>query len=245
MFLFCQGASYTLPDGSLQNTSGVYVSHLPNAAGCDSVITTTLNVTNTLSSSATVYICPGSSHTLPDGVVQNAPGIYTSTIPSSSGCDSVITTTINYSSGLNITANANQPLCFGEKGNVALNVSGGQAPYSFGGGATSNLNPGTYTYYVTDNTGCTDTVNATIISPPSALIISATPTQIQCYGMRGSVALNATGGTTPYTFSGDSTNNLIAGVYHYSVMDNNGFPVCNCRNNKHITFTNCRIYREI
>ena len=91
-----------------------------------------------------LYFCLVSSLTLPDGVVQNAPGISTPTIPSSSGCDSVITTTINYSSGLNITANANQPLCFWlKKGNVALNVSGGQAPYSFGGGATSNLNPGT------------------------------------------------------------------------------------------------------
>ena len=52
----CQGSSHTLPDGSSQNTTGVYVSHIANAAGCDSTITTTLTVIPNSSSSASVSI---------------------------------------------------------------------------------------------------------------------------------------------------------------------------------------------
>ena len=41
-------------------------SHIPNAAGCDSTITTTLTVIPNSSSSASVSICQGTLHTLPD-----------------------------------------------------------------------------------------------------------------------------------------------------------------------------------
>ncbi len=51
---------------------------------------------------------------------------------------------------------------------------------------------------------------------------TATPTQPLCFGDFGSVALNASGGTTPYTFGGDATSNLAPGTYNYTVVDNVG-----------------------
>src|SRR4029079_12505499 len=42
----CQ-SSYTLPDGVIVTSSGTYTSVLKNAAGCDSIITTTLNLSTT------------------------------------------------------------------------------------------------------------------------------------------------------------------------------------------------------
>src|SRR5207253_5178252 len=89
----CNGSSYTLPEGTSQNTSGVYVSHITNAAGCDSAITTTLTVIANSSSSASASICNGSSFTLPDGTSQSTTGVYILHIPNAAGCDSAITTT--------------------------------------------------------------------------------------------------------------------------------------------------------
>ena len=77
-----------------QNITGVYVSHIPNGAGCDSTITATLTVIPNSTSSASVSICLGSSHTLPDGSSQNTTGVYVSHLPNAAGCDSTITTTL-------------------------------------------------------------------------------------------------------------------------------------------------------
>ena len=40
----CDGATHTLPDGATATVTGVYTSHIANAAGCDSTITTNLTV---------------------------------------------------------------------------------------------------------------------------------------------------------------------------------------------------------
>lgn len=40
----CDGDSYTLPGGTVVNTTGTYVDSLSSSSGCDSVITTNLNV---------------------------------------------------------------------------------------------------------------------------------------------------------------------------------------------------------
>ena len=47
-----------------------------------------------------------------------------------------------------------------------------------------------------------------------------------CNGQTGSIALNATGGTTPYTYSGlnPATSGLSAGSYTYNLTDANGCP---------------------
>jgi hypothetical protein len=102
----CDGLTYILPDGSSQNTSGVYVSHISNAAGCDSAITTTLNVIPNTSSSMHVSICQGSSHILPNGVTVNTAGNYVTVIPNSQGCDSTISTTLTIISNTTNLVNA-------------------------------------------------------------------------------------------------------------------------------------------
>ncbi|WP_333667244.1 T9SS type A sorting domain-containing protein, partial [Flavobacterium sp.] len=51
-----------------------------------------------------------------------------------------------------------------------------------------------------------------------------TPTQINCFGGTGSVALSTTGGTAPYTYAvnNPATAGLTAGTYTYSVTDAKG-----------------------
>jgi hypothetical protein len=82
--------SLTSPGGGLVWTeSGIYQDIIPNAQGCDSVIT--INLTILHSTSATMSATACDAYTLPDGEVVTAPGTYISVVPNAAGCDSVIT----------------------------------------------------------------------------------------------------------------------------------------------------------
>jgi gliding motility-associated-like protein len=99
--------------------------------------------------------------------------------------------------------------------------SDGLAPFTYGGDATTGLVAGTYTYTVTDANGCTATTTATINAAPAAITLTATPTQIVCFGGLGSVVLSSDG-LAPFTYGGDATTGLVAGTYTYTVTDANG-----------------------
>src|SRR5205823_1950379 len=77
-----------------------------------------------------------------------APGDYTYTATDANGCFTKHTVTINAApSVITFTATPNQPNCFGEKGSVTLSTpTGGTGTITFDGTATTNLDPGEYTY---------------------------------------------------------------------------------------------------
>ncbi|MBK6987457.1 MAG: hypothetical protein IPH33_03965 [Bacteroidetes bacterium] len=77
-----------------QQPIGVYTSHIANAAGCDSTITTNLTVIPNTTSTQTLSICDGATLTLPDGATATVTGTYTSHIANAAGCDSTITTNL-------------------------------------------------------------------------------------------------------------------------------------------------------
>ncbi|WP_333600546.1 SdrD B-like domain-containing protein, partial [Flavobacterium sp.] len=81
-----------------------------------------------------------------------------------------------------LTATPTQINCFGGTGSVALSTTGGTAPYTYAvnNPATAGLTAGTYTYSVTDAKGCSAQAEATINAAPSQVVLSATPTQINC-----------------------------------------------------------------
>src|SRR5205823_3465251 len=101
----CAGSNFVLPDGVSHNTSRTYVSHIPNAQGCDSTITTNLTVLANTSITANVSICAGSNYVLPDGVSQSTSGTYISHMPNAQGCDSTITTNLAVIANTSSTAN--------------------------------------------------------------------------------------------------------------------------------------------
>ncbi len=80
---------YTSPSGKLWTTSGVYNDTIPNAAGCDSVMT--INLTILSETQSTIFETPCDSFTSPSGMVLTTSGIYIDTIPNAAGCDSIIT----------------------------------------------------------------------------------------------------------------------------------------------------------
>ncbi len=205
----CNGTSYSLPDGAIATSAGVYTSHILNAGGCDSTITTTITVLPTSSSSATISICSGNNYTLPDGNVVSTSGTYQSTVSNSSGCDSVITTILNVIT--NSTSTRNFTICAGDP--VSLPDNSTVYPIVTGNYVTTLAN-GNYL-------GC-DSVITTHVTVKSLPTLVTNISQIRCFGGTASVALTPTGGLPPYVSNSQSSTGLTQGDYLYTITDANG-----------------------
>lgn len=81
-------------EGGWQNTTGFYTDSLLSINGCDSLIRTDLSVLNGITSSDAQTICAGDS-LLIHGTYWSTAGIYFDTLPSQSGCDSIISFTLS------------------------------------------------------------------------------------------------------------------------------------------------------
>ncbi|WP_345077111.1 Ig-like domain-containing protein, partial [Nemorincola caseinilytica] len=218
--------------------SAIAAAHTVNATfeeNCDPVtITSAAAVTNVNCYGATTgRIVPNVSGSTPftwawsngatTASLTNVPaGAYTYTV--SNGCGSVTgTATISQpAAALTLSTTVTNVLCNGgSTGSVSVTATGGTSPYTGTGNFTGKA-AGPYSYTVTDNKGCTSNVSGTITQPAAALVASKTITDVNCFGeSNGSVLVSATGGTTPYTGTGNFTD-LSAGSFSYTVTDNNG-----------------------
>ncbi len=97
----CQGESYTLPSGLVVNTGGVYRDTLLTNNNCDSITNTTLIVNPTYIINISDTVCQGQGYELPRGEVVFIDSIYTDTLMTEAGCDSIIIVDLSVdSSGL-------------------------------------------------------------------------------------------------------------------------------------------------
>jgi hypothetical protein len=163
-----------------------------------------------------------------------AAGTYTAVITDTNGCEINASVTIENPESLELETVINNVTCYeANDGSITITPTNGTEPYTilWTGGNTSftrdNLAAGTYTAVITDASGCTSNVSATI-TQPTALASSNAITNAGCSGATGSVTVTATGGTGPYTilWSNESTDftltNLAAGTYTATITDANG-----------------------
>lgn len=208
----CDDETFTLPDGTVVNTTGVYPVTLTTAAGCDSTINTTLFVHPTYAITQNPIICDDATYTLPDGLVVNTTGVYISNLLTTKGCDSIITTNLIVNPTYDIIQNPE--ICIGET-------------YTLDDGSTTTTG-GTWVYPYTTINGCDSviTINLTVNPLP---VISWPIDDIYCLE-QGTILMEATppGGT--YSGPGISGPNFVtatAGVggpytLTYEVTDANG-----------------------
>jgi gliding motility-associated-like protein len=96
----CPGQSFTLPWGKAVNTPGTYRDTVFSVWGCDSMIRIIqLSTITAVKQNTTASICAGQLYSLPWGSVASTSGIYSDTIKSTGGCDSMIQT-------VNLTVNS-------------------------------------------------------------------------------------------------------------------------------------------
>lgn len=82
--------SYTSPSGNqVWTASGTYLDTIPNAAGCDSIITASITILQPTQSTLSDTAC--TSYLSPAGNTYTSSGTYTDVIQNQAGCDSTIT----------------------------------------------------------------------------------------------------------------------------------------------------------
>ena len=179
---------------------------------------------------------------------------YTVSITDANGCSISNSTTISQPSVVSSSLTFTNVNCHGgNDGSINLSVSGGNAPYSYTWVNAANQNiavtqdllqipADTFTVTITDGNGCVSTMNQVISEPELPLSSTSTVINILCFGnSTGAIAINAAGGTIPYTFnwlSGQNTStisNLSAGTYSFTITDFNG---CNLSGNLNVTQPN-------
>ncbi|MCB0398004.1 MAG: SprB repeat-containing protein, partial [Flavobacteriales bacterium] len=127
-------------------------------------------------------------------------------------------------------------------GGASVSVTGGTPSYSYSwvDDATSTqvstsqnlsgVGAGNYTLTVTDANGCTATTTASITQPGVLTVVTVTTDPSCSNSNDGSIVVNVSGGTAPYTYSmnggaqqgGNSFSGLSAGIYTIDVVDANG-----------------------
>lgn len=163
-------------------------------------------------------------------------GTYTIGVIDANGCNTTLIYVVTEPAALSVNMIPTMISCNGANdGMLTSQVSGGTSPYTYslnGGTAVNtpnfnNLAAGTYMLTATDANGCQQAFTSTI-TEPTALVLNASTTVSN--GNDGTIALSASGGNSPYTYSMDGQTyysgsffaNLAVGTYTCYVKDNNG-----------------------
>ncbi|MBL7896353.1 MAG: gliding motility-associated C-terminal domain-containing protein [Bacteroidia bacterium] len=216
---------------------------------CNGVPTGSINAT--LGGGVTPFTYTWSTTATTEDLINIGAGTYTLVYSDNNGCKDTVSVSVTQPDSIKIDDRVDNLKCNGDTiGNIFINPVGGTAPYTYSwstGDTTQNLlniNSGTYVLVITDANGCTFTDTTKITEPDSLKLTLTSPIQFSGYnisgynGNDGSINLNVTGGTTPYTYlwSNGSTSqnpsNLTAGNYFVTVTDTNG-----CRISGDITLT--------
>lgn len=195
------------------------------------------SITTSVSGGVSPYTYSWNTGSTSNALSNVVAGTYSVTVTDQNGCTAISSANVTQpAAALSLSHTATQVNCFGQStGAISTSVSGGTSPYTYtwNTGATtsgiSNLSAGTYTVTVTDSRGCTASQSGTVSQPLAALNASSSPTPVNCFGQStGSISLNASGGTTPYSIlwsNGSTSQNLInlpAGTYTASITDTRG-----------------------
>jgi len=176
-------------------------------------------------------------------------GTYTVNVLDNIGDSTFVSGTVAEPAQIFITTSAVDASCNGLcDGMISAAVSGGTGAYTYmwddpmtqTTATAFNLCAGVYVVYVTDANGCTALLSS-IVNEPTIITVTISSTDVSCSGgSDGSATASVTGGTTPYTYSwntspvqtGATATGLSAGTYIFTVTDPNG-----CVANANITIT--------
>src|SRR5690606_30242915 len=165
----CSNETYSF-GGATLTTSGTYADTLTAASGCDSIVTLTLTVNPVLETALAATICSNETYSF-GGATLNVAGIYSDTLTAASGCDSIVTLTLNVNPVLETAIAAT--ICSNET-------------YSFGGATLTTS--GIYADTLTAALGCDSIVTLTLnVNPVLETALTATICSNETYSFGGAV----------------------------------------------------------
>lgn len=181
------------------------------------------------------YSYQWSTGSLTADLLNIAAGNYIVTVTDANGCIRVSSFTVHQSTPVVIAGSSVTHVnCFGAtSGAIDITVVGGIAPYAYLWSNFANseditgVGAGTYTVVVYDANNCTVSGSFTI-NEPGDIVITGTVSHVSCFsGNNGTVSLNVSGGTAPYSYSwssggtGPVESGLSAGPVSVTVTDAN------------------------
>ena len=174
-------------------------------------------------------------------------GTYTVNVSAAGGCTTPVTLVVGNQKVVNASASVTPDNCASNDGGIEIRPNGGMEPYFYSWRGTAsipntdmamNLPKGDYMVTITDASSCTFAIE-NIVVPGVDAPVAITPiaqNNTECEGdPTGSIAVNVTGGTMPFSYQWETVdgdpvpggntsvvNNLSADVYALTVTDVNG-----------------------
>lgn len=174
----------------------------PSALCSGSTALVTASVISTFTISSVDWIGPGLSGV--ENVLQMTlpPGPYIVRATDEEGCIGNFQFTIQNLPLPVISIQYEAESCLNEALQVVVSATGGPAPFQ--GTGTFTIPPGSQTFVVTNQAGCTSSVTEQLIAP-EPLVVTLDGPQVLCSGTTGTLMVSATGGQPPYTGTGAFT----------------------------------------
>ncbi|MEW6468410.1 MAG: PKD domain-containing protein [Bacteroidota bacterium] len=238
------GKIYACGDGFVSeltvpvNTTTISASSSPNTncSNCNGSATATVTICNQTVSNVGYSWSPGGQTT--QTATGLCPGLYTVTI--STGCNVTFSDTVTVGSavggGFTLNTTSTGANCSGGNATATATPVGGQGPFTYSWTTTpvqttqtaTGLGAGTYTCFVTDAQGCSNSTTVTVVNSPPVNLSLTGSTNPACFNAcTGTATVNPTGGTGPFSFSwtttpsqnGATATGLCAGTYTCYVTD--------------------------
>ncbi|WP_255156647.1 T9SS type A sorting domain-containing protein [Ferruginibacter sp. HRS2-29] len=237
--------SYQSSNTFINVIAGTHTVTAKDANGCTSVKTITITEpapvpTLVVTATASIILCNGGTAvvsvnatggTAPytgTGTFTRTAGTYTFTVTDAAGVSASAAATVQQPAALTGTLTAGTIAVNGGTTTLTAIVSGGTPDYSYklnsGNYVTSGIftgvTAGTHTVTFRDKNACTITKTITITEPapvPPLVATASVTGTIACFGGTTTVNVAATGGTAPYTGTGNFTR--AAGTYTFTVTD--------------------------
>ncbi|MBX2891151.1 MAG: PKD domain-containing protein [Saprospiraceae bacterium] len=205
----CPGTTYNFAGVDLA-AGQTQVFTLTNSAGCDSLVTVTVEALPTSASNLEVKTCPGTTYNFA-GVDLAVGQTQVFTLTNSVGCDSLVTIAVTAWPVLDFDVEALPSCPTSPTGSLAISVGGG-APATFSlDGATFQastrfdaLAAGAYTVFARDANGCVFEQEATLEATPRLELSLPATIAIPCDSNAVTIAPAVSGDTTGLRFAWSS-----------------------------------------